>query len=275
MCSRKDLTEAILRNPDISFNEYGEEQNKMLGLLSYLFNYGKKIYVDEVEWSFEREGVLEGEYCNADDYSHRYITAYTSAKYALLKEVSLVKFSELINVFNRDYKIGRCGGIIFNPNSEAEFILESKIISKFLHYKEDSKENCELTRVILKNNSLPQDERNEYEIIRIIFNMYQNNEKISVASSVSSRGEIIFNTILIQNPHYRGNYLMVFSEEKYFSYKNNDEITQLSVKNLIDILAENLSEDGCSGIVINPNGKEARMILSHEFFYKLFAVLEL
>ena len=275
MCSRKDLTEAILRNPDISFDEYGEEQNKMLGLLSYLFDCGKKIYVEKKASSFDNKEELGRLYYNKEDFSAVLIKAYTSAKYALLKEVSLVKFSELIDMFNREYKSGRCGGIIFNPNSEAEFIIEPKTISKFLHYKEDSKENCELTRAILKNNSLPQDERNEHEIIRVIFSMYQNNEKVNVASSVSSKGEIIFNTILIQNPHYRGNYLMVFSEKKYFSYKNNDEITQLSVKNLIDILAENLSEDGCSGIVINPNGKEARMILSREFFYKLFAVLEL
>ena len=58
MCSRKDLTEAILRNPDISFDEYGEEQNKMLGLLSYLFDCGKKIYVEKTTSSFDNKEEL-------------------------------------------------------------------------------------------------------------------------------------------------------------------------------------------------------------------------
>ena len=273
MCSRKDLTEILLKNPNMTFDVCGEEQNKMLGLLSYLYDHGKMIYVEKMEKAFDDKG--EWLCCNKNDFSPSFIKAYTSALYALLKEVRLVKFSEVIDVFYRNYKGGRCRGIIFNPNSEAEFVLEPKVISRFLHYKEKDKQDSGLTRAILKNNSLTKDKRNEYEIIRIISSMYQNNDKINVASSVGPKGEIIFNSLLIQTPRCRGNYLIVFSEKKYFSYKSNDVITQLSVKNLIDILAENLCENGYSGVVINPNSKKARIVLSRKFLFKLFAVLKL
>lgn len=112
MCSRKDLTEAILKYSDISFDEYGEGQNKMLGLLSYLYDHGKMIYVEKMASSFDNKEELGRLYYNKKDFSVMLIKAYTFTKYALLKEVSLVKFSELINAFNQDYKIGRCGGII-------------------------------------------------------------------------------------------------------------------------------------------------------------------
>lgn len=135
--------------------------------------------------------------------------------------------------------------------------------------------NKELTKLIIKANNTPASEVILNKLVELVVKMHCSDDWIMVASSQNDKGELAINSVKIKGVPYEGNYVVVYSENKYFNKKFGSSIMEISTRNLIDLLSENLNISAYCGIVINPESQDAELVLSYKFFYKVFAELGL
>lgn len=310
MYTRKDLTKAILHIPLGAAQTAKNAPTDLTEVLKDMVRHNQQVYVELVRSSpagkdvalcdlykdenahglkmyYSREAQEKFRLEKNESY---FVIAYTGARFFRrgIENISLVGFP---GVLYAAAKTDKCMGVIFNPQSAAELYLFPPHLVQLLN--EYSEEHCydyratppqgkpplfcsgeDFTDAILKSRRNPFSDEANARLLEILQDLYLYPLPcLLVASSQTASGRIAVNTIYNEDcplAIQRGEYIVAFSEEKYFRSKFGKGALLISTKELFDTFSEMYHREKCKGIVVNPE-TDAEMYLS---FITLFAVFD-
>lgn len=142
-----------------------------------------------------------------------------------------------------------------------DFLTENKTNNNIaeeniMYIKED------VTKAILKVRETQSSDESVNHLLKVIKNLYERDQWICVTATTNDNGEAIILSTYIDNVPICGYYIVAYSDMKYFKNKFGKDIMMTSIRQIVDIFAENNGQ--CSGIIFNPE-TEAEMALTPEF----------